>query len=624
MKVSPDYHQLSRDLRDRLLATDSEPRDEEAKDYLSKLPLWEIKNWLVATDGNMERAEDLLRTSVQWRMADKIENLLQWRPPADLMESYPIEFAGVDRDGSPVWIIPFGQCDVRKILETNSPEDFIRYTLKVIEVSLRLMRLHHQQEEHHCSTKVTSVVRTYHESPLAESPDLMDGSKNHSVPNGSSESKAKRAEGDRGTERSLHLMEESEAGGGEAGTERQPCTFTGGQVIVFDLEGLTLSQVRDRQTLEVITQLASLYEANYPETLKCAIVLNANWLFQLLFSVVRRFVASKTLAKVVLVGKEAHEWRLELARRIPKHILPLRYGGNNRKTMAVTEMTSLLVEKVDENHSNPADMRKQSSINNMVSPAFKTLNPPNDRLNLCRQKIHPQCNLSLKFNVAKDKTDLEWSIRTEKGDVLFAVYRRAMVEQVAFKDRVSEVSVTTPVTNQPKDITTQCQFKPAERDLLHPDAIHVVGGDKGNAHENADVSSVITVFEEVEEDVGQSEDVSSVIEVVEAPKKIFTSKSFSRGRIKCDRGYTYSIVMENTSTIFPSKTVDYEVRLVKRRPELEVVDPCSDVSEEETDAERNAKIDDLLHFVNEIANADNQGGKPYHLTREKDLQKTQA
>lgn len=41
-----------------------------------------------------------------------------------------------------------------------------------------------------------------------------------------------------------------------------------------------------------------LDEANYPESLKAALVLDAGWIFQLLFNVVKTWIPSKTLSKV--------------------------------------------------------------------------------------------------------------------------------------------------------------------------------------------------------------------------------------------------------------------------------------------------------------------------------------
>lgn len=63
--------------------------------------------------GNVEHALALLKASTQWRLNEKIDNLLEWIPSQHLVRDYPIEFAGIDRDGSPVWVVPFGKCNVR-------------------------------------------------------------------------------------------------------------------------------------------------------------------------------------------------------------------------------------------------------------------------------------------------------------------------------------------------------------------------------------------------------------------------------------------------------------------------------------------------------------------------------
>ena len=56
-------------------------------------------------------------------------------------------------------------------------------------------------------------------------------------------------------------------------------------------------------------------------------------------------------------------------------------------------------------------------------------------------------------------------------------------------------------------------------------------------------------------------------------------------------------MLENTSLFFPSRTVEYNIRLVPRS--LEVAEDLA-----EAEATRKAKMEDLLHFVSEITNAD--------------------
>ena len=54
----------------------------------------------------------------------------------------------------------------------------------------------------------------------------------------------------------------------------------------------------------------------------------------------------------------------------------------------------------------------------------------------------------VQFNVTEEETDLKWSIRVDKGELTFAVYRRTLTETTVFKSRVSEYAISA--ANSPK------------------------------------------------------------------------------------------------------------------------------------------------------------------------------
>ena len=58
-------------------------------------------------------------------------------------------------------------------------------------------------------------------------------------------------------------------------------------MFIFDLAGFSLKAATHTPTLEILRQLITLYEANYPETLAAAHVVNAPSLFQLVFRIVQ-------------------------------------------------------------------------------------------------------------------------------------------------------------------------------------------------------------------------------------------------------------------------------------------------------------------------------------------------
>ena len=89
----------------------------------------------------MPLSETLYRKNVIWRKSQKIDELIAWKPPTVIQNYYPGGFAGYDKDGSPVWVVPFGKADVRGMLNSAGKDDFLDFTIKIVETSLTLMRL---------------------------------------------------------------------------------------------------------------------------------------------------------------------------------------------------------------------------------------------------------------------------------------------------------------------------------------------------------------------------------------------------------------------------------------------------------------------------------------------------
>ena len=102
----------------------------------------------------------MYRRSAQWRTVRRVDELITWRPPSVLQKYYPGGMAGYDTDNCPVWIIPFGTADVKGkaksfcfhlnmlspgLLLSVSKEDFVDFTIKIVETSLNLMRKKSQE-----------------------------------------------------------------------------------------------------------------------------------------------------------------------------------------------------------------------------------------------------------------------------------------------------------------------------------------------------------------------------------------------------------------------------------------------------------------------------------------------
>ena len=58
-------------------------------------------------------AEKRFRMTEAWRKQNGMDQILSWNPPEVLKKYFPGGFAGFDKDGSPVWVIPAGFADFK-------------------------------------------------------------------------------------------------------------------------------------------------------------------------------------------------------------------------------------------------------------------------------------------------------------------------------------------------------------------------------------------------------------------------------------------------------------------------------------------------------------------------------
>jgi len=293
--------------------------------------------FLTPSQGKVGEAETLYRASHTWRRQKGVDRLIRWKPPVVLRNFYPGGFAGFDRDGSPVWIIPFGGADMKGwkeeymiqflldisgMLACVSIEEFLDFTLKIVECSMRLMRKKSQSSG----------------KPVSQ------------------------------------------------------------HVFIFDLDGFSLKAATHGPTIEILQRLISVYEANYPETLKAAYVLNASSIFQIIFKIVKSTVQQKTLGKIQVFGTDG--WKEPLLKSVPADILPTQWGGtkNGEGICMGGEVTEEYLQQ-----AKPKEIPGMGEI-------FQT-------------KIEAGSLLSLPQIVTTD-CDLRWKFRSEGGDLCFGVKKK--------------------------------------------------------------------------------------------------------------------------------------------------------------------------------------------------------
>ena len=72
------------------------------------------------------------------------------------------------------------------------------------------------------------------------------------------------------------------------------------------------------------------FEANYPETLKAAYLINANKFVTIIFNIVKPLLSARTLSKVEIYDSNPGKWKPVLINNIPAHALPVFYGGTKK------------------------------------------------------------------------------------------------------------------------------------------------------------------------------------------------------------------------------------------------------------------------------------------------------
>lgn len=95
-----------------------------------------LLRWLRARNFNVEAAENMLRESMKWRETWEVEKLKDWEPPEILNKYYISGLTGFDKEGAPVIVVPFGCLDMWGMMHSINKSDFIKKTIKTLEMYL--------------------------------------------------------------------------------------------------------------------------------------------------------------------------------------------------------------------------------------------------------------------------------------------------------------------------------------------------------------------------------------------------------------------------------------------------------------------------------------------------------
>ncbi|CAG7720617.1 unnamed protein product, partial [Allacma fusca] len=81
--------------------------------------------------------------------------------------------------------------------------------------------------------------------------------------------------------------------------------------------------------IAVVADMLRGYDADYPERLKVAYIVNIPKVFEIIWSMMKPFIPAGTMSKIRILGGGPDQWRKTLLENIDFRELPSQYGGSN-------------------------------------------------------------------------------------------------------------------------------------------------------------------------------------------------------------------------------------------------------------------------------------------------------
>ncbi|XP_057372032.1 SEC14-like protein 2 [Daphnia carinata] len=97
--------------------------------------------------------------------------------------------------------------------------------------------------------------------------------------------------------------------------------------VIFDLEGLSMQHITNKQAVDAAIKIIQIYEANYPEYLSRVFVINAPKVFSIAYPILKPFIHERTRDKIKIFGHDSKQWKAAILAEVDPEELPAAYGG---------------------------------------------------------------------------------------------------------------------------------------------------------------------------------------------------------------------------------------------------------------------------------------------------------
>jgi len=78
--------------------------------------------------------------------------------------------------------------------------------------------------------------------------------------------------------------------------------------VICDWDGYSFKQFTNIKAAQTVLKMAAVYEAHYPEVLAHCFFINSTSVFQLLWGLMKKILAEKTVGKIQVFGTNRKEW----------------------------------------------------------------------------------------------------------------------------------------------------------------------------------------------------------------------------------------------------------------------------------------------------------------------------
>ncbi|XP_054714859.1 SEC14-like protein 2 [Uloborus diversus] len=174
---------------------------------------------------------------------------------------------------------------------------------------------------------------------------------------------------------------------------------------IYNIEGITFAKATDKKVIDTFITISNAFYANYPERMKCSVVINTSPYFALFFSVIKKFIPSTTLSKINVFSSD--EFKEFLLKEIDADQLPAFLGGTRTDPDGNPRCNSFVVHGglIPEKHYIHKSKR---SLANM--PGVK-------EITLSRASFHEE-----PVEVREGQSLLEWEFETKSRDIGFGLF----------------------------------------------------------------------------------------------------------------------------------------------------------------------------------------------------------